>query len=95
MKKIFIMTVLMTLLAGTAQAETIKATVNGMVCAFCAAGIEKTFKARPEVESISVDLDNRLVTVATKTGRTLDDAAIKKIITDAGYSVTQITRQQK
>jgi len=32
-------------LTGAVSADTIKATVNGMVCGFCATGIEKTFRA--------------------------------------------------
>ena len=35
------------------SAETIHTTVNGMVCAFCATGIEKTFRKQPEVESVN------------------------------------------
>ena len=34
--------------------------VKGMVCAFCATGIEKTFRKQPEVESVKVDLPRRL-----------------------------------
>ena len=49
-------------LSAAACADTIKATVNGMVCGFCATGIEKTFKAQPEVKTVTVDLQKRLVT---------------------------------
>ena len=75
-------------------ADTIKATVNGMVCGFCATGIEKTFRAQPEVKSVNVDLENKLVTIETKQGRTLDDARIKKLLGNAGYSVVAVARQK-
>jgi copper chaperone CopZ len=82
------------LLAGTAQAETIKASVNGLVCSFCATGIEKTFKAKPAVDSVHVDLDSKLVTITTKPDQKMDDATVTSLITDAGYSVTNISREE-
>ena len=66
-------------LTAAVSADTIKATVNGMVCGFCATGIEKTFRAQPEVKAVDVDLDNKLVTIHTKQGQTIDDTKIKKI----------------
>jgi mercuric ion binding protein len=77
-----------------AAADTIKATVNGMVCGFCATGIEKTFKAQPEVKAVNVDLQNKLVTVQTKEGQTIDDVKLKKLIGNAGYSVVAIAREK-
>ncbi len=94
MRGVWMMGAALFLLAGTAQAETIKANVNGLVCSFCATGIEKSFKAQPEVDSVTVDLDKKLVTIATKPKQTLDDAAITKVLTDAGYSVTAIARAE-
>jgi cation transport ATPase len=79
---------------GGVAADTIKASVNGMVCAFCATGIEKTFKAQPEVKTVTVDLQKKLVTVHTKEGQTLDDAKLKKLIGNAGYSVVAIAREK-
>jgi copper chaperone CopZ len=88
-------TIIVTLsFAAVVRAETIKAKVNGMVCGFCATGIEKTFKAQPEVETVNVDLQSKLVTVATKEGKTLDDAKLKKLLTNAGYSVVSVDRSK-
>ena len=92
MRKMLFTAALLVLFSGTAQAETIKATVNGLVCSFCATGIEKTFKAQPAVDGIKVDLENKLVTINTKSLETLDDATITKLITDAGYSIVDIKR---
>lgn len=94
MKKLFMLSALITLLATSANAETIKASVNGLVCSFCATGIEKTFKAQPSVSKVKVDLESKLVTIETKPEQNLDDATVKKLITDAGYSVTNITREK-
>ena len=81
------------LLPDAAHAETILASVNGMVCAFCATGLEKTFKKQAAIDTVKVDLDTKLVTLSTKPDRTLDDATVRKLITNAGYSVTGIERR--
>ncbi len=94
MKKILWMATAMAMLATTAQAETIKASVNGLVCSFCATAIEKTFNKQPSVEMIKVDLDNRLITINTKPDQGMDDTTVTKLITDAGYSVTGISRSK-
>jgi mercuric ion binding protein len=81
-------------LSGSALAETIHTTVNGMVCAFCATGIEKTFRKQPEVASVKVDLHKKLVTITTKPGKTLSDAKIKEVVTYSGYSMGKIVREK-
>ena len=81
-------------LTAAVSADTIKATVNGMVCGFCATGIEKTFKSQPEVKTVDVDLQNKLVTIQTKQGQTLEDSKIKKLLGNAGYSVVAVARQK-
>ena len=81
-------------LSGSALAETISTTVNGMVCAFCATGIEKTFRKQPEVATIKVDLPKKPVTITTKPGKTLTDAKIKEVVTYSGYAMGKIVRQR-
>jgi copper chaperone CopZ len=73
-------------------AETITTTVNGMVCAFCATGIEKTFRKQPEVASVKVDLSKKQVVIMTKRGQTLSDAKIKEVVTYSGYTMGKIHR---
>ena len=80
--------------SASAWAETIRTTVNGMVCAFCATGIEKTFRKHPEVASVKVDLAQKLVTIKTKPGQTLTDAKVKEIVTYSGYTMVKIVRQK-
>ena len=81
-------------LATIVSAETIHTTVNGMVCAFCATGIEKTFRKQPEVESVKVDLPSKQVTIKTKPGKTLSDAKIKEVVTYSGYTMGKIVREE-
>ena len=75
------------------SAETIETTVNGMVCAFCATSIEKTFKKQPEVKSVKIDLAKKLVAIKTKPGQTLSDAKVKEVITYSGYTMGKIVRE--
>jgi copper chaperone CopZ len=91
MRRIFLMTAAL-LLSGAANADTIEMKVNGLVCAFCAQGIEKTLKGYPATADVVVSLENRLVAVATKEGQDIPDAELTKALTDAGYTVKSISR---
>jgi mercuric ion binding protein len=75
-----------------AESRTAKIGVDGMVCAFCAQGIEKKLKARTEVERIFVSLENKVVAVGFKDGRTIGDDELGRLIVDSGYKVTSIAR---
>lgn len=94
MRKFLMILVATASFSGTAYAETIKASVNGLVCAFCATSIEKTFKAQPAVETVKVDLETKLVTIHTKDGKSMEDGAVKKLIEEAGYAVTGVVREK-
>ena len=78
--------------ASAASARTIEMDVNGLVCAFCAQGIEKTMKAFPASDGVLVSLEHRIVAVHLKDGQDIGDAALRKAITDAGYAVVGIKR---
>lgn len=79
------------LAAGNAfAAQSVKATVNGMVCAFCAQGIEATLSKLPATKSVFVDLKKKIVAVEAKDGQTLDNKAINDAIVDAGYDVVKL-----
>jgi copper chaperone CopZ len=73
-------------LAATAS----KITVNGMVCAFCAQGIEKRLYKLPSTQAVFVDLKNKVVAVEAKDGMVLDEKKLRTEITDAGYDVVKI-----
>ncbi|MDI1259125.1 heavy metal-associated domain-containing protein [Aquabacterium sp.] len=76
-------------------ATSVKATVNGMVCAFCAQGIEKRLSKMPATQAVYVDLKQKIVAVEAKAGQTLDGKAITAEITDAGYDVTKLETVEK
>jgi mercuric ion binding protein len=76
--------------AQTGAPSTIKAEVNGMVCAFCAQGIEKKMKAMPQTKEVLVNLDKRIVAIELKPGQAVSHDEIKQAIADSGYDVTTI-----
>ena len=76
-------------------AESVKVTVNGMVCAFCAQGIEKRLSKLPATKAVFVDLKKKVVAVEAKEGQTLDGKTITAEITDAGYDVVKLETVQQ
>ena len=71
-------------------ALTQKIEVLGMVCAFCAQGIEKSFGSVEHVKDIFVSLENYFIAIESKYGKSIDEKQIRNIITDAGYDVQKI-----
>jgi mercuric ion binding protein len=96
MKRIITFAILAALFATPAfAARSIKADVNGLVCSFCAAAIEKRLKAMSAVKAVYVDLSKKIVAVELKDGQ---DVALEKIteeIKDAGYDVVKIGRSEQ
>ena len=77
-----------------AQATTIQMTVSGLVCAFCAQGIEKKLRKFPATSDVVVNLEHKLVAVGLKDGQDIPDEALRKAVTDAGYTVKTIERTE-
>jgi len=94
MKTIKIAIVLaLALLAGNAwAAATVKLRVDGLVCAFCGAAIEKKLRANPATADVLVSLENKIVAVSFKDGQNIGDEQLKALINDAGYEVKGIER---
>ncbi|HMM48104.1 MAG TPA: heavy-metal-associated domain-containing protein [Miltoncostaeaceae bacterium] len=59
-------------------------TVTGMSCGHCEAAVTEEVSAVAGVESVTVSLEDGVVTV---TGRGLSDDAIVAAVEEAGYSV--------
>jgi copper chaperone CopZ len=78
-----------------AAADTIEMKVYGLVCGFCAQGIEKTLRKNPATEDVVVSLEDKLVAIATRPGQDIPDADLTKALTDAGYDVKGISRTQR
>ncbi|HKQ30519.1 MAG TPA: heavy-metal-associated domain-containing protein [Burkholderiales bacterium] len=73
-------------------AATVKMRVDGLVCAFCGAAIEKKLRALPATVDVLVSLENKIVAVAFKEGQNVSDEQLKTVINDAGYEVKGIER---
>ena len=78
-----------------ANAGTIEMKVYGLVCSFCAQGIEKTLRKNPATQDVVVSLEHKLVAVATRDGADIPDAELVKALTDAGYDVKGIERTRR
>ena len=65
--------------------------VLGMVCDFCARGIEKTFKKDQHVRKVDVDLANGQVLIAYSVDKVIDQVEITDKILANGQNVTAVT----
>lgn len=93
---IYIGFVLLLAVAGPAQAaQSLKAQVNGMVCAFCAQGIEKKLRALNQTKDVFVNLKYKVVAVELKDGQTLSRESFTTLIKDAGYDVVAVEAVDK
>jgi len=90
---------LLTLLAlgatSVATADTIEMTVHGLVCGFCATGVEKTLRKNPATQDVVISLEHRLVAVTTRPGTDIPDATLRQALQDAGYDVKAIVRTDR
>jgi copper chaperone len=62
--------------------ETVTYRVPGMTCEHCKTAVAEELSVVPGVQSVAVNLDTKLVKVA---GDSLDDAALRAAIDEAGY----------
>jgi copper chaperone CopZ len=81
--------------AAAANATTIEMTVNGLVCGFCAQGIEKTLRKNPATGDVYVSLEHRLVAIATRPDADISDDVLREALKDSGYDVTAIARTDR
>ena len=65
--------------------------VNGMVCDFCARGIEKTFYKDKDVKKVNVSLENGIVLIGYKNSKNIDIDEIKNIFLSNGQTATKVT----
>ena len=95
MKKTIYPTIALTLMSLATHAGTIEMKVYGLVCGFCAQGIEKTLRKNAATTDVVVSLENKLVAISTREGADISDADLKKALTESGYDVKAISRTQR
>ena len=71
-------------------AQTQRIEVLGMVCAFCAQGIEKSFESVKNVKAIFVNLEDYFVAIESNDENGIDENFIRTVITESGYDVKKI-----
>jgi mercuric ion binding protein len=91
MKKVVFMMLLVS--SPFLMAKEIQVKVSGMVCSMCAQGIQKKFRALPEVKEVKVDLDSKLALITTHGDKDVADGKIQELIKEAGYNVSGIERK--
>ncbi len=64
---------------------TIKASVDGMVCAFCAQGLTAHFRNHDAISNIHVSLGRNLVILEERKGKSISDEEIAKAVERAGF----------
>lgn len=67
--------------------------INGLICDFCVQALSKTFKKQAAIRAVAVDLETKEVRLGFNAGMSLSDAAIGKLVKDAGYNVVGIKRR--
>lgn len=61
--------------------------VDGLACPFCAFGVEKKLGAVKDVQRVEVDIGASTVVVTMAEGAALDEAAARKAVKEAGFSM--------
>lgn len=65
--------------------------ISGMTCSSCARGLEASFRNMPGVREAKVDYDSKQATVTFEPSKQTDEA-LKNLVAEAGYKVTQKSR---
>lgn len=74
------------------RVATVKTTVNGMVCSFCAQGILVHFKKHPAVSNVHVDLTRKIVLLEESKGYSITDKEITDHIKKSGFEAVKVER---
>lgn len=74
------------------KSQNITVKVKGLFCDLCRVKMQKSFKKNKAVQAVSVNLDSGIVQLKLKAGGSISDTAIKKIVTDTGYTPVSIKR---
>ena len=74
------------------RVATVKTTVNGMVCSFCAQGILAHFKKHPAISNVHVDLTRKIVLLEERKGKAITDNEITEYIKKSGFEPVKVER---
>jgi periplasmic mercuric ion binding protein len=71
---------------------TVHLLVDGMVCPFCAYGLEKRLTKLEAVDSLIVRISDGLVQIREKEGQKLTKEAVRKEVEKAGFTLREMNR---
>ncbi len=72
--------------------EAYKLYVDGLACPFCAYGVEKKLRGVAGVDGLDIDINAGVVSVTMAEGASLDEAAARQIVKDAGFTLRDFER---
>ncbi len=71
---------------------SVRLRVDGMVCPFCAYGLEKRLQEIASIDAVLIRISDGLVQIRTKENQELTDAALEDAVKKSGFSLTGIER---
>ena len=77
-------------IVGLKEAQIAIISVNGMVCDFCARGIERSFSKDINIKKIDVDLSRGKILLAYDLLKEINFEEIKKLIVENGQNATDL-----
>ena len=66
--------------------------VDGMVCPFCAYGLEKRLENVPGIDAVLIRVSDGLVQIRAKVDQELSDEALKEVVEESGFTLREIER---
>lgn len=88
MKKLFILSALLTSLATTAQVTKVYLQASGLTCSMCSNAINKALKTLDFVDKVDADVKNYTFEISFKPNVQAEFNKIKKKVENAGFSVS-------
>jgi copper chaperone CopZ len=73
----------------------VQLTVDGLVCNFCAANIDKSFHKLPEVQDVYVNLAAKTVLLRLKPGASFSEEKVKEIVVNAGFNLREVKQPKE
>ena len=87
MKKLITTALLLVTICSFSQVKNVSLQAAGLTCSMCSNAVYKSLSKVPFVKEVKSDIKNSTYNLEFKEGQSVDFDALKKAITDAGFSV--------
>ena len=71
---------------------SVRLKVNGMICPFCAYGLEKRLEEIASIDAVLIRISDGLVQIRTKEDQELTDEVLADAVKKSGFSLIEIER---